>query len=142
MTKKNAAISETSEKEVFILAIDEATEILGKELEAIRKGDVTAVIALTDDKRIVTERLEQLSGEIEAFLKKHEDGDVVARVRTLRAAIEENQEALDRMSAAVKEVANQLRRLEDKRRDNGLYGRKGKKLRALREQVREVDGSF
>lgn len=122
-------------------AIDGLHDLLDREMEQIRSGNIEGVIALTAEKNEIILVINGLQERIAERLERREAEDLRKKLRGLYERLAANQAGLEAMISALRDISSDLERLEERRQDNGLYGRRGRKMRNLsRETDSEIDG--
>jgi hypothetical protein len=130
------------EKEALLMVIDATSQVLAEEMEAIRAGDANLVMAMLERKTEVAERLEETQPRIEAFLQATRDSDLIDRVRVLDASLKDNARCLQQMIGAIQNITKAISKVYEKKKSDGIYGYRGKKLDSPVVMPRQVDGKF
>jgi len=131
------------ERARILLVVDETTAALLDEIEALKRGDVHLVVSLSDRKAAAAARLDEVRPGVEAYLAAGADPEFKERVRLLSDTLRRNQDGIERMRDAVRAIAAQIRKAEEKRSGDGAYGPRGRKAFAPPpEAPREIDTSL
>ncbi|TMV72715.1 hypothetical protein FGG78_29560 [Thioclava sp. BHET1] len=117
------------------------TGLLNKEVAAIAEGRFEAVNELYERKAELLKRIEFLMPVVEPFLRQRldEDEELRGRLRSLKAAVQEDSALLARMSAATSEIVRELDKIRDRHSLKGLYGKSGRRLSDSTSDPRLID---
>jgi hypothetical protein len=118
-----------------------ATELLAREVAAIRAGNLEAVAEIYERKAALLKRIELLMPVVEPFLKARleQDEGLKARLGALNDAVQEDSVLLERMTAATSEILRDLEKIRDRHSLNGLYGKSGKRVTEPGAKRRQID---
>lgn len=122
--------------------VDQLEALLRQELDALRAGEVEAVLALTERKHSLIQEIQSLQDSISQRLQKRQARELQERLQALYAQLEENQQALERMITAVRAIATQFRQIQEQQQGHGLYGRRGRTMVTLTREKSEIDGAI
>lgn len=122
--------------------IDKLEGLLDEEMEAIQTGYISKVIEITSEKNALVTQIDESQEYISSSLKKNEKVELKEILESLFTKLERNKHGLESMISAVQDIASEFQRIEERKRDNGLYGRKGKKMKSLTKEEGEIDGKI
>src|SRR5690625_3185934 len=133
---------QTTDNSTIFSLVAELEALLQQELEALRAGQIEAVLALTERKNGLIQEMRGLQDSISERLKKRRAQELRTRLQTLYRQLEENQQALEQMITAVRAIATQFRQIQDQHKGHGLYGRRGRTMTTLTKEKSEIDGAL
>lgn len=117
------------------------TDLLERENEALRQGDVDQVVHLFEDKQELLKRLETRQPVIEPFLR--ESAEITEalrqRIRGLAEQLEVNGTLLSSMAEASQTIRSEVARVRDRHSLKGMYDKSGNSREASTRRTRHLD---
>lgn len=111
----------------YIEIVEELTELLRHEIEAVERGDMSSVEVTLARKRDLLAQIEDASPALQAEIPS--DNKVARllndRLTALREVLEQDLRIVERMSNAARDLANELGRIRKRHGLSGIYSAKG-----------------
>lgn len=125
----------------LISYVDDLMKLLEAESNALKVGDIEGVVSLLEEKQRLILKINGLKDQEEA-LKDSSAAELRQKLTDLFNNLEKNQQALENMISAVRGITAQVEFINEKKKDNGLYGRRGKKMTNLNDEKIELNGEI
>lgn len=111
----------------YIDIVEELTELLRHEIDAVERGDMTTVEATLARKRDLLTQIEEMSPALQAEIPT--DNKVARllneRLSALREVLEQDLRIVERMTNAARDLATELGRIRKRHGLAGIYSAKG-----------------
>lgn len=111
----------------YIEIVEELTELLRQEIEAVERGDMSSVEATLARKRDLLAQIEEASPALQADIPS--DNKVARllneRLSALKEVLEQDLRIVERMTNAARDLANELGRIRKRHGLAGTYSAKG-----------------
>ena len=128
----------------FAHVIDELINLLERENEALRQGDLEEVVHLFEGKQEMLRRLETRQPVIEPFLR--ESAEITEalrlRIRSLAAQLETNGTLLASMAEASQTIRAEVNRVRDRHSLKGMYNKTGQARESGTMRSRKLDANL
>ena len=110
--------------------LDEAIEILGKEVRAIGRGQFDAVKELYEEKAEVLKWLELRAPVVEPFMAHSaaRSAGIPDKLSTFQAVLVEDSELLSRIAKAAATIVREVEKVLNRNSLDGIYGSSGEKI--------------
>lgn len=111
----------------YIEIVEELTELLRHEIDAVERGDVSAIETSLTRKRELLSQIEEASPALQAEIPT--DNKVARllneRLSALREVLEQDLRIVERMGTAARDLATELGRIRKRHGLGGTYSAKG-----------------
>lgn len=111
----------------YIEIVEELTELLRQEIDAVERGDVSAIETSLTRKRELLSQIEEASPALQADIPT--DNKVARllndRLSALREVLEQDLRIVERMGTAARDLATELGRIRKRHGLAGTYSAKG-----------------
>lgn len=130
--------------EAFAMKLTEATELLRKEIAAIKGGELHVVGELYEDKSAMLKWLELKMPLVEPFMNQQAAlaRKLPEKLGALREAVTEDSDLLARMASAAGTIVREIEKATQRHSLNGLYGKSGQKLSDQETGQMKIDREF
>lgn len=136
-------LTEVDEENIasFAQLVTVLTDLLARENEALRQGDVDEVVNLFEDKQELLKRLETRQPVVEPFLRESAEitDTLRQRIRALAEQLELNSTLLSSMAEASQTIRAEVARVRDRHSLKGMYDKSGNSRDAGSRRTRHLD---
>ena len=119
---------ENTQMSFFLESIDRMCDLLKKENNSIKSGNLDIINELFEMKKEGLRIIENRSPIVEHLINHVNFPEAPEKIKTLKELVDENGVLLERMNAAAKTISSELKKIKNKHSLNGLYEKTGRKI--------------
>jgi len=119
---------EKNQMSFFLESIDRMCDLLKKENNSIKSGNLDIINELFEMKKEGLRTIENKAPLVEHLINSDSFPESPKKIKELKMLVDENGVLLERMNAAAKVISSELNKIKNKHSLNGLYEKTGKKI--------------
>ena len=128
----------------YVAKIHDTIDVLNREIDAIKAGDLDVVSAIFEEKSRALKWLELQTPLVEPFIDHPimTELEVKRHLRHLKSAIEEDSAILSRMAVAARTILREVKKISNRNDLDGNYGKMGQRVSGVADKNMRVDQKF
>jgi len=128
----------------YVSKIHDTIDVLNREVDAIKAGNLDVVSAIFDEKSRALKWLELQTPLVEPFMDHPimVELEVKAHLKQLKGAIEEDSAILSRMAVAARTILREVKKISNRNALDGNYGKMGQRVSGVADKNMHVDQKF